>query len=185
MENERSGFSVIEVALVLAIAGLIFLMVFIALPSLRRSQRDTSRREDVMKLVSEIKNYQTNNGRGRLPGSSDTIPDSGKLIVKGASGNNTSWAGFYRDFLGDKFVDPDGESYKLMIVECSAEDTDKECAAAPLNSLYSKNFTENDYKMYVVLGSTCYGEKSIASNNQRRVSVLYKLEGSGIYCDNT
>ena len=43
--NERGGFTIIEVVLVLAIAGLIFLMVFIALPTLQRSQRDTQRRK--------------------------------------------------------------------------------------------------------------------------------------------
>jgi prepilin-type N-terminal cleavage/methylation domain-containing protein len=35
------GFTIIEVVLVLAIAGLIFLIVFLALPALQRSQRDT------------------------------------------------------------------------------------------------------------------------------------------------
>ena len=39
--SQAVGFTIIEVVLVLAIAGLIFLMVFIALPVLQRSQRDT------------------------------------------------------------------------------------------------------------------------------------------------
>ena len=42
--GDKGGFTIIEVVLVLAIAGLIFLMVFIALPALQRSQRDTERR---------------------------------------------------------------------------------------------------------------------------------------------
>ena len=41
------GFTIIEVVLVLAIAGLIFLMVFLALPALQRSQRDTQRKNDM------------------------------------------------------------------------------------------------------------------------------------------
>ncbi|RKV92712.1 MAG: prepilin-type N-terminal cleavage/methylation domain-containing protein, partial [Candidatus Saccharimonas sp.] len=41
------GFTIIEVVLVLAIAALIFLMVFIALPALQASQRDTARKSDV------------------------------------------------------------------------------------------------------------------------------------------
>ena len=41
------GFTIIEVVLVLAIAALIFLMVFIALPALQASQRDTARKNDV------------------------------------------------------------------------------------------------------------------------------------------
>lgn len=63
--NQR-GFTIIEVVLVLAIAGLIFLMVFIALPALQRSQRDTQRRDDVSRFISQITTYATNN-RGKIP----------------------------------------------------------------------------------------------------------------------
>jgi prepilin-type N-terminal cleavage/methylation domain-containing protein len=65
--NNQKGFTIIEVVLVLAIAGLIFLMVFIALPALQRSQRDTQRRSDVGTVVSQLTSYATNN-RGALPG---------------------------------------------------------------------------------------------------------------------
>lgn len=69
-KNKQSGFTIIEVVLVLAIAGLIFLMVFIALPALQRSQRDAQRRDDVSRMVSQLQSYATNN-RGNLPGSDD------------------------------------------------------------------------------------------------------------------
>ena len=62
----EKGFTIIEVVLVLAIAGLIFLMVFIALPALQRGQRDTQRRDDVSTFVSQLTSYATNN-RGALP----------------------------------------------------------------------------------------------------------------------
>ena len=39
--KNKKGFTIIEVVLVLAVAGLIFLMVFLALPALQRAQRDT------------------------------------------------------------------------------------------------------------------------------------------------
>ena len=39
-KSNTKGLTIIEVVLVLAIAGLIFLMVFIALPALQRNQRD-------------------------------------------------------------------------------------------------------------------------------------------------
>ena len=42
----NKGFTIIEVVLVLAIAGLIFLMVFIALPALQSSQRNTQREQE-------------------------------------------------------------------------------------------------------------------------------------------
>ena len=64
----RKGFTIIEVVLVLAIAGLMFLMVFIALPALQRSQRDTQRRQDLSRFMSQITQYQTNN-RGAVPNS--------------------------------------------------------------------------------------------------------------------
>jgi len=64
--NKEKGFTIIEVVLVLAIAGLIFLMVFIALPALQRSQRDTQRRDDLSRFQSQLTNYATNN-RGKIP----------------------------------------------------------------------------------------------------------------------
>lgn len=65
-KQNQKGFTIIEVVLVLAIAGLIFLMVFIALPALQRSQRDGQRRSDVSSFVSQLTSYSTNN-RGSLP----------------------------------------------------------------------------------------------------------------------
>ena len=62
----QKGFTIIEVVLVLAIAGLIFLMVFIALPALQSSQRDTARKADVGSISSAITAY-TGNNRGLLP----------------------------------------------------------------------------------------------------------------------
>ena len=65
-KNKEKGFTIIEVVLVLAIAGLIFLMVFIALPALQRGQRDTQRRQDLSRVLTKINDYQANN-RGSLP----------------------------------------------------------------------------------------------------------------------
>ncbi|NCU43918.1 type II secretion system protein [Candidatus Saccharibacteria bacterium] len=62
----RQGFTIIEVVLVLAIAGLIFLMVFIALPALQRNQRDAQRRQDMSRLKDAIERHKVNN-RGQLP----------------------------------------------------------------------------------------------------------------------
>ena len=58
--SNRRGFTIIEVVLVLAIAGLIFLMVFIALPNMQSAQRNTQRRNDYNSLSTQITNYATN-----------------------------------------------------------------------------------------------------------------------------
>ena len=60
-EIKQKGFTIIEVVLVLAIAALIFLMVFIALPALQRSQRDTARKNDVSIVSSAVSSWQGNN----------------------------------------------------------------------------------------------------------------------------
>ncbi len=65
-KNTKKGFTIIEVVLVLAIAGLIFLMVFLALPALQRSQCDTQRENDASRLRAAVTDYQSNN-RGAVP----------------------------------------------------------------------------------------------------------------------
>ena len=65
--KNNKGFTIIEVVLVLAIAGLIFLMVFVAFPALQRSQNDTQRQNDIARLSTQITNFKTNNTNG-IPG---------------------------------------------------------------------------------------------------------------------
>lgn len=71
--RKQQGFTIIEVVLVLAIAGLIFLMVFIALPALQRGQRDTGRKNDVSTVTSALNTYLSNN-KGSFTGlTTDTL----------------------------------------------------------------------------------------------------------------
>ncbi|MNQ69846.1 hypothetical protein D3C85_844630 [compost metagenome] len=79
--KSEKGFTIIEVVLVLAIAGLIFLMVFIALPALQRNQRDTARKNDVSTIASGVSAY-TGNNRGDFP-----TADQLKSYVKDVSDN--------------------------------------------------------------------------------------------------
>jgi prepilin-type N-terminal cleavage/methylation domain-containing protein len=60
----KKGFTIIEIVLALAVAGLIFLMVFLALPALQRAQRDKARRQDVSVVAGAIQQWRANN-RGR------------------------------------------------------------------------------------------------------------------------
>lgn len=65
-DKKQSGFTIIEVVLVLAIAALIFLMIFIALPALQRGQRDNARKQDANTVASALNSYRGNK-RGSLP----------------------------------------------------------------------------------------------------------------------
>lgn len=60
-KNEQTGFTIIEVVLVLAIAGLIFLIVFLALPQLQKSRRDTQRRADAGRMLAAMETAAGNN----------------------------------------------------------------------------------------------------------------------------
>jgi prepilin-type N-terminal cleavage/methylation domain-containing protein len=92
-QRKEKGFTIIEVVLVLAIAGLIFLMVFIALPALQRSQRDTQRKSTVSSILTQITNYTTNN-RSSIPTSLVTPNSSGKSFVQNyLGGTNATTAG--------------------------------------------------------------------------------------------
>lgn len=64
--TNTKGFTIIEVVLVLAIAALIFLMIFIALPALQRGQRDTARKQDVGTVAAAVNSYRSNH-HGLLP----------------------------------------------------------------------------------------------------------------------
>lgn len=64
--QKTKGFTIIEVVLVLAIAGLIFMMVFLALPALQKSQRDTQRKSDLARIMNQLTSYTSNN-RGIIP----------------------------------------------------------------------------------------------------------------------
>ena len=93
-KNNKKGFTIIEVVLVLAIAGLIFLMVFLALPALQRSQRDTQRKNDASRLRAAVTDYSSNN-RGALPwtAAQTMAKDSAFLtnyVLKGSSFNDPS-----------------------------------------------------------------------------------------------
>lgn len=65
---DKEGFTIIEVVLVLAIAGLILMLALVAYPALQRSQRDTERKNMVSTVASAVNSYASNN-RGALPAS--------------------------------------------------------------------------------------------------------------------
>ena len=124
--KNKKGFTIIEVVLVLGIAGLIFLMVFIALPALARNRRDTQRVSDISRLATAITNYQSNNS-GAIPSDKYGNYVSGHADVDQnitRTLNHQSWAYFYDSYLlisaeaKDKFVDPDGDPYSLSISSC-------------------------------------------------------------------
>lgn len=171
-----AGFTIIEVSLVVAIAGLIFLMVMIGLPAVQRTQRDSQRKENISEMLTELKNFQTNN-RGAVPTGTGTASYS-------ADASGTSWAGFYHDYLGESFRDPNGSQYVLRVVRCDNTNGTQCTTEAGLTNIASATFP-NEFKIYVVVGAKCDGMTAVGAENPRKVAAVYKLEGGGVVCNNT
>jgi prepilin-type N-terminal cleavage/methylation domain-containing protein len=66
------GFTIIEVMIVLAVAGLIMAIVLVAIPQLQRSQRNSARRDIMSRIKTEIDSYAGNNN-GRVPNDATTL----------------------------------------------------------------------------------------------------------------
>lgn len=199
----KKGFTIIEVVLVLAIAGLIFLMVFVAFPALQRSQKDTQRQNDISRLSTQINNFKTNN-TGGIPGNAAkndglTSKVTGRYEKKTGTeaAKIGTWAYFYDNYMlagNDTFQDPDGDPYGLEVVWCNKSGT----AAKPMgttavgtacpNTEAQRTATEfstqsrNGHNILIVLGAGCDGETAIAATGARNMALIYKREGGGVIC---
>lgn len=121
--TNAKGFTIIEVVLVLAIAGLIFLVVFLALPALQRSQRDTQRRSDVSRAMSQLASYQSNS-QGAVPTSQAQIDTfvSGYLTNGGQQFNDpTAGSAYVVTYRGTNYAAPttQGHIYYHTTATCS------------------------------------------------------------------
>lgn len=80
-KRATSGFTIIEVMIVLAIAGLIMLIVFLAVPALQRNAHNTSIKNDVSNILGAVNEYENNNN-GTLP---TAVAVSGSTLTVGSS----------------------------------------------------------------------------------------------------
>lgn len=204
MKQKVYGFSLIEVALVIAIAGLIFAMTFAILPGILANSRDTARRDDMLSFVSKLKEYQKNNSRGALPSfiksEADLINNNKRVVITGddvaldkegslhPSFTETSWGAFYRDYLTTAFEDPSGHPYDLSIMNCELS-TSKislgdECNATDLKKDLSEPFDmqDPDPTIFILLGASCDGALPVKAASGRKIAVMYRLERSDAIC---
>lgn len=160
----------------LAIAGLIFLMVFIALPALQRSQRDTQRKDDMARFSTAISNYQSNN-RGKVPSASDI--EGTASGTTNSSGATTGASKFIKEYIitnaGDSFEDPDGTEYKI--------DDKGDYASNNKGGSYDWSNEGDRHTIYVYRKAKCGTDGEVAgATGDRNIAFLYALEGGGTYC---
>ena len=158
--KSQKGFTIIEVVLVLAIAGLIFLMVFIALPALQRNQRDTQRKNDMGRLTTSMVNYTTSN-RGKIPA------------------DDTAFQAFVTQYLvasGDTFIDPAGAT-------TGQPSQTNYNLTTNTDATLKKTFAESQNVIYYSLNSVCGDASSdIKAGGSRKVAFRMVLESGGYYC---
>lgn len=185
-KNNKKGFTIIEVVLVLAIAGLIFLMVFIALPALQRSQRNTRRRQDMARVLSAVNDYQANNN-GNVPKSGEELKNFvSRYLDESCTADTGTWYANTSN-CGDQFKDPDGTGYNIMSRGTSGgyvdQDSGTDYYKVDMGNTSGANKGFN-HQILLVHGYVCSDiegkVKKAAGNNI--VSVLYTLEGGAIYC---
>ena len=87
----NQGFTIIEVLIVLAIAGLILAIVFLAVPALQRNSRNTAIRSDAAGSLAAVNDYIANN-QGALPTVPTTV-QTGPVICFGTVTTGTCSAG--------------------------------------------------------------------------------------------
>ena len=205
--NNKKGFTIIEVVLVLAIAGLIFLMVFVALPALQRSQRDTARRNDMSRVDTSLVQWQTNHSddSNNLPNPANVSKYEGKADFSGdnkcADGNVACI--FVRDYMNtgasgtnkkNEFNDPDGKPYNVIITpnwdekdnavstNVSYNDNNKLVSGEVASSLtIGGDSPFSEHVVYIIPGGRCSGS-SVVKSEKRHFAILYRLEGAGTYC---
>ena len=179
MTKNKKGFTIIEVVLVLAIAGLIFLMVFIALPALQRSQRNTQREDDISRFLTAANDFQTNNN-GKTP------------FLGGSGGINSKFVNRYIDNTcnpgnepyeyecdedgGKEFTDPDGSIYKMR--------HDQDYVGSSDDAVGGANWEENDHTVHAWTNASCGDEgEAVEGTGIRQYALFYVLEGDSVTCN--
>ncbi len=177
--TNKKGFTIIEVVLVLAIAGLIFLMVFIALPALQRGQRNTQRENDMSRILTAVQSYQSNNsnktpwkGCTTQAGAvqADTVDENGVATATCTDSNFVSRyiAASANATDSAQFQDPDGEAYKFAYLGEGA-------------ATISYDF---NHMIYVKTKAKCGATEGVvdATSGKNDIAIVYVLEGGAPRC---
>jgi prepilin-type N-terminal cleavage/methylation domain-containing protein len=157
-QTANTGFTIIEVMIVLAIAGLILLIVFLAVPALQRSSRNTARKSDASRIATAVSNFVSNNN-GALPGTGT----DGDTIVSDAG------------TLGEyKFTEP-----SVYNTAERAGTFNVESSPAEFDTNYDKSFVDSE--VYLVEGAMCptTGYMPATATASRGAVIEYPVEQNG------
>ena len=177
--QDGQGFTIIEVLIVLAIAGLIMVVVFLAVPALQRNSRNNSRKADARYLALQRFQYNLDNN------TSASVPPGGYRCDKPETQDSSYlFCGYVRS--GIAYYEP-----KNIIFHSN---TNIRPLSAP--SIIDKTYQDvsiNDKPTEVILVDSylkcaANGHDAEVSDNVRNMVVLYVVEsgssGQQICIDN-
>jgi len=196
--KHKRGFTIIEVVLVLAIAGLIFLMVFIALPALQRAQRNTQRKHNMDRVIASVIEYQKNNnyltpfepyqenstdkGLARIKIFINRYLDSECTEIK----RNQHY--YWPQACSDEFSDPDGTPYGFDMRSDTHTSSQKEQQVHFFNKSGARvgvgGISEVTHLIAVFTMGKCSDKEGyvVWTDGPHDIAMWYALEGGGIYC---
>lgn len=153
--RKQEGFTIIEVLIVLAIAGLIIAIVLIAVPNLQRSSRNTSIKNDANVAAGAVNEFVANNDGKTVTTLSGTAPN---YELQGASGTS-------------KTTFKVNGSTTVAVVAAPAT------AAAP--GYDSAVTIPTNAKIALNQVAIVYGQDCTPTLNKRAVAIYYVLEADG------
>jgi prepilin-type N-terminal cleavage/methylation domain-containing protein len=191
-KNKQRGFTIIEVALVLAVAALIFLVVFLAVPALQRNQRDDARKRDVSNVVQAVVNSVANRNAQLITGAAyDGSKLSGTADVSKLGEYLDTMSGNvdYINVVGPYTKKADiatalGTSASTTYDGAPFLTTQTQTAATTTEKANTKPYIN---KITVYTGVSCEGNVGIKVAAKRSAAIAIQVENGGdgkYYCQN-
>ena len=209
--KHKKGFTIIEIVLVLAIAGLIFAMVFVAIPALQRNERNAQRKRDMSRIMSAVIEYQKHNG-GKNPflpidenTSTKALERFSKFIIRYIDPDCEVVTKPKRTFFvptgcGSGFTDPDGTIYgvdaradthtggptkkKEQIKFLDINSNNVGMTGVGVGSGKQKYIGTTTHLIIVFTKAKCAAEEGWVewTSGNNDIGMWYPLEGGGVVC---
>ena len=159
----KPGFTIIEVIIVLVIGAVIMLAVFLVVPQLQRTQRNSRRQNDARRLLTAAINYTTAN-----PGSASA---ASVIIAASIADLSTN---------PNLFIDPDGVPYsvnKVATTHSNIKTTSSSATVAAVNASETSRMTLN-------YSAKCDGINAvfIGSTDKNKIAVSVYQEPATYAC---
>lgn len=154
-KNSESGFTIIEVLIVLAIAGLILVVVLIAIPQLQRNQRNSARQNDAARVGTSVSNWVSNNNGALIPTTPTATPVSSTVFLSDVANDLGG--------LSQYVINDDNANGTLLVAAGAAS------VSAP---------TDNFNNIRIVVGAACTSNGNATNDGAapRQFVVQYQTE---------